>query len=398
MKLAFDDATEAFRREFATWLDEHAPDEATAMTARSQSSADVPEWAREWQRTLFDAGWLVPGNAPEYGGRNATLIEQFVYLEELSRRRIYNSYNPQGLSIIVPSILAFGTEEQKQRWAVPILRAEITAALGMSEPDAGSDLAGLRTRAVRDGDRFVINGQKVWTSGAHDADVILAFVRTDPDAPKHKGISVFVVPTDSPGLTRRPFGSFIEPDDLDFNEVFFDDVSVPAENLIGPLDEGWRVATGSLGHERAMLWLSFAERLDHEIHNGPRALAEQGLLDDPLTLDWFGDLVIDTHALRLLGYRTLAKARRGMEASEQSILKLLGSEAVQRGSLHLLESLGPDGLDLTRPSAPLPPLHSEHYVASWFEIYLRSFAGTIAGGTSQIQRNIIAERVLGLPR
>ena len=204
MKLAFDDATEAFRREFVTWLEAHAPDEATALSQRSQSSADVPPWAREWQRTLFDAGWLVPGNPPEFGGRNATLIEQFVYLEELSRRRIYNSFNPQGLSIIVPSILTFGTEEQKRKWAVPILRAEITAALGMSEPDAGSDLAGLRTRAVRDGDRYVINGQKVWTSGAHDADVILAFVRTDPEASKHRGISVFLVPTDSPGLTRRP--------------------------------------------------------------------------------------------------------------------------------------------------------------------------------------------------
>jgi alkylation response protein AidB-like acyl-CoA dehydrogenase len=147
-----------------------------------------------------------------------------------------------------------------------------------------------------------------------------------------------------------------------------------------------------------MLWLSFAERLDRVIGNGPRSLAEQGMTDDPLTLDWFGDLVIDNNALRLLGYRTLAKARRGMEAAEQSILKLLGSEAVQRGSLHLLESLGPDGLDRTKASAPTPPLHSEHYVASWFDLYLRSFAGTIAGGTSQIQRNIIAERVLGLPR
>ena len=398
MKLAFDEATEAFRREFAAWLDENVPDEATVRDERSQSSADVPQWAREWQRTMFDAGWLVPGNPPEYGGRNATLVEQFVALEELGRRRIYSSFNPQGLGIIVPSILAFGTEEQKRRWAIPILRAEMTAALGMSEPDAGSDLAALRTRAVLDGDKFVINGQKVWTSGAHDADVILTFVRTDPEAAKHRGISVLLVPTDTPGLTRRPFGSFVEPDDLDFNEVFFDDVEVPVENLVGPLDDGWRVATGSLGHERAMLWLSFAERLDHVVKHGPEALVEQGLTDDPLTLDWFGDMLIDVQALRLLGYRTLAKARKGVEGAEQSILKLLGSESIQRGALHLLESLGPDGLDRTRPSGPFLPLHSEHYVASWFDLYLRSFAGTIAGGTSQIQRNIVAERVLGLPR
>ena len=397
MRLAFDDATEAFRREFSEWLEEHSPD-AAATTERSRSSADVPAWARDWQRTMFDAGWLVPGNPPEYGGRNASLVEQFVALEELGRRHIYSSYNPQGLGIIVPSILAFGTEEQKQRWAVPILRAEITTALGMSEPDAGSDLAGLRTRAVRDGDHFVLNGQKVWTSGAHDADVILAFVRTDPDAPKHKGISVLLVPTDSPGLTRRPFGSFMDPDDLDFNEVFFDDVSVPAENLVGPLHGGWRVATGSLGHERAMLWLGFAQRLDHLLTYGGEALVDHGVADDPLTLDWYGDLVIDSHALRLLGYRTLAQARRGVEGSEQSILKLLGSEAAQRGSLHFLEAFGPDGLDRTQPSGPFHPLHYEAFDVSWFDLYLRSFAGTIAGGTSQIQRNIVAERVLGLPR
>jgi alkylation response protein AidB-like acyl-CoA dehydrogenase len=398
MRLSFDDATEEFRREFQAWLDENAPDEATALAERARSSAHVPAWARRWQRRLFDAGWLVPGNPPEYGGRNASLLEVFVHQEELGRRRIYPSYNSQGLSIIAPSILAFGTDDQKRRWAVPILRAEITAALGMSEPDAGSDLAGLRTRAVLDGDRFVVNGQKVWTSGAHDADVILAFVRTDPDAAKHRGISALVIPTDSPGLTRRPFGSIVGPDDLDFNEVFFDDVVVPAGNLIGDLHDGWRVATGSLGHERAMLWLGFAERLDGLIDEGGAALVDRGLADDPLTLDWFGNLVVDDHALRLLGYRTLAKARRGVEATEQSILKLLGSEAAQAASLRMLEAVGVDGLDHTRRSAPVEPLHLEAFTASWWERYLRSFAGTIAGGTSQIQRNIIAERVLGLPR
>jgi alkylation response protein AidB-like acyl-CoA dehydrogenase len=398
MRLSFDEATEAFRREFSDWLDENMPDEATARADRPRSSADIPGWARAWQRRLFDAGWLVPGNPPEHGGRNATLVEQFVHQEELGRRHIYASFNPQGLGIVAPSILAFGSEEQKRRWAVPILRAEITAALGMSEPDAGSDLAGLRTRATLDGDRFVVDGQKVWTSGAHDADVILAFVRTDPDAPKHRGISALLVPTDSPGLTRRPFGSIVSPDDLDFNEVFFDDVAVPAENLIGELHGGWRVATGSLGHERAMLWLNFAERLDDLADHGGELLVERGLDGDPLALDWFGTLLVDTYALRLLGYRTLAKARRGVEATEQSILKLLGSEAVQAATLHVLEAAGPEGLFPERRSADLEPFDLDAYSGSWWERYLRSFAGTIAGGTSQIQRNIIADRVLGLPR
>jgi alkylation response protein AidB-like acyl-CoA dehydrogenase len=368
------------------------------VVERSRSSAHIPQWAREWQRKLFDAGWLVPGNPPEYGGRNASLLEQFVHREELGRRRITTSFNPQGLDIIVPSILAFGTDEQKQCWAVPILRAEMTAALGMSEPDAGSDLAGLRTRAVLEGDDFVVNGQKVWTSGAHDADVILAFVRTDPDVPKHKGISVLLVPTDSPGLTRRPFGSIIDRNELDFNEVFFDDVVVPVENLVGELNGGWRVANGSLGHERAMLWLSFAERLENLLHYGGEAILERGQADDALVLDEYARLAIDLQALRLLGHRTLGKARRGMEAQEQSILKLFGSEASQQAALRLLEAAGPDGLDPLRRIAPSPPLYVEFDTASWFELYLRSFAGTIAGGTSQIQRNIVAERVLGLPR
>jgi alkylation response protein AidB-like acyl-CoA dehydrogenase len=397
MKLRFDDETEAFRAEFGAWLDEHAPDPATT-SIRSTSSADSPPWSRAWQRTLFDAGWLVPGNPPEFGGRNATLVQQFVHLDELERRHIDLTRNPQGLSIIAPSLLAFGTEEQKQQWAVPLLRAEITAALGMSEPDAGSDLAGLRTRAVLDGDRFIVNGQKVWTSGAHHADFILAFVRTDPDVPKHKGISVLLVPTDSPGLTRRPFGSFISPEDKDFNEVFFDDVEVPAENLVGPLNQGWRVANGSLGHERAMMWLGFASRLEHTVKWGAASLDAHGLADDPRNLDWYGNVAIDTQALRLLGYRTLAKARRGAEATEQSILKLFGSEASQEGMLNMVEALGPDGLDPLASSAPHQALQADFHAASWIEMYLRSFAGTIAGGTSQIQRNIIAERVLGLPR
>ncbi len=396
MKLRFDEQTEAFRHEFAEWLDSNTPD-PSETSERSQSSADVPAWARDWQRKMFDAGWLVPGNPPEFGGRNASLVEQFVHLEELGRRHIYISHNPQGFGIIVPSILTFGTEEQKRRWAVPILRAEITAALGMSEPDAGSDLAALRTRAVLDGERFIVNGQKVWTSGAHDADVILTFVRTDPDAAKHRGISVLLVPTDSPGLTRRPFGSLVSPDELDFNEVFFDDVEVPVENLVGELHHGWRVATGSLGHERAMLWLGYAERLDQHLENTHRIMGERGLFDDPIVRDRFANSVVDAHALRLLGYRTLSKARKGVEATEQSILKLFGSEATQRQDLDMLEALGLDGLDPTVPSGPHHHL-SAHDDASWIDMYLRSFAGTIAGGTSQIQRNIVAERVLGLPR
>ncbi|MEV1069279.1 acyl-CoA dehydrogenase family protein [Streptomyces sp. NPDC050263] len=385
MKLADDPQVARFRAEFAAFLDDRLPAEAQART-RSRSSADVPDWARDWQRTLFDHGWLLPGRPPEYGGRNATLPQQLAHLEELAHRRIYHSFNPQGLGIIAASLLTFGSAEQKSRWAVPILRAEITAALGMSEPEAGSDLASLRTRAVLQGDVFVVNGQKIWTSGAHDADVLLAFVRTDPDAPRHHGISALLVPTDSEGVVRRPFGSIAAEDDLDFNEVFLTDVRVPRENLVGPLGEGWRVANGSLGHERTLLWLAYAERLEDLIRDAADVGAGQ---------EWYATLRMDLQALRLLGYRRLGPDR---DPAEVCVLKLLGSEAVQSAALHALEAHGPEGLPHPALTGPHHHMNNEVFVSSWFERYARSFAGTIAGGTSEIQRNIIAERLLGLPR
>ncbi|MCV7197853.1 acyl-CoA dehydrogenase [Mycobacterium angelicum] len=390
MQLTFDADVEAFRAEFVAFLDEHLPAEADGI-ARPRSCSHVPEWAARWQRLLFDNGWLLPGNPPEFGGRNATLLQQYVHADEMARRRIYRSFNPQGVGIIAASLLSFGTAEQKQRWAVPILRAEITASLGMSEPGAGSDLASLKTRAVRDGDDFVVNGQKVWTSGAHDADVLLTFVRTDPGAPKHKGISVFMIPTDTPGVVRRPFASVCDHDDVEFNEVFFTDARVPAENLIGELNGGWRVATGSLGHERAMLWMDYANLLDEmTIDYRPR-----GHLDR----DRFATLVMDARAMQLLGSAAMAKAARGEEdVPAQSVLKLLGSEALQRASEEALNARGADGLAHPGMTAPFSPLNLDDHYGSWFDRYARSFAGTIAGGTSEIQRNIIAERILGLPR
>jgi alkylation response protein AidB-like acyl-CoA dehydrogenase len=390
VQLTFDADVEAFRAELVAFLDTHLPSEAEAVE-RPRSSSHIPEWARRWQRLLFDNGWLLPGNPPEFGGRNATLLQQYVYLEELGRRRIYQSFNPQGVGIIAASLLSFGTPEQKRRWAVPILRAEITASLGMSEPGAGSDLASLKTRAVLDGDHFVVNGQKVWTSGAHDADVLLTFVRTDPDKPKHKGISALMIPTDTPGVVGRPFASMCDGDEIDFNEVFFTDARVPAENLVGQLNEGWRVATGSLGHERIMLWMGYVDLL-HE-------LTVDFSPDGSLERDSYATLVMDSYALRLLGSAALARAARGEEdVPAQSVLKLLGSEALQRASEEALNAAGAEGLVYHAVTAPFALLNLDSHYRSWFDRYARSFAATIAGGTSEIQRNIIAERVLGLPR
>jgi alkylation response protein AidB-like acyl-CoA dehydrogenase len=390
VQLTFDADVEEFRAEFIAFLDRNLPERTVGME-RPRSCSHIPEWGRQWQRLLFDNGWLLPGNPPEFGGRNATLLQQYVHADELGRRRIYRSFNPQGVGIIAASLLSFGNSEQKQRWAVPILRAEMTASLGMSEPGAGSDLASLKTRAVLDGDHFVVNGQKVWTSGAHDADVLLAFVRTNSDAPKHKGISALLIPTDTPGVVRRPFASVCDHDDVDFNEVFFTDARVPAENLVGELDGGWRVASGSLGHERAMLWMDYAGLLD--------LLAADFTPSGALERDWYATLVMDTYAMRLMGSTALARAARGEEdVPAQSVLKLLGSEAIQRAAEDALNATGADGLVHPAISSPFAPLYLDSHFGSWFDRYARSFAGTIAGGTSEIQRNIIAQRILGLPR
>ena len=390
MQLTFDDEVEAFRAEFIAFLDEHLPSEAEAAGERSRSTSHVPEWARRWQRLQFDHGWLLPGNPPEFGGRNAGILEQFVHRDELARRRIYHAFNPQGVGIIAASLLSFGTDEQKQRWAVPILRAEMTASLGMSEPGAGSDLAGLTTRAVLAGDHFVVNGQKVWTSGAHDADVLLTFVRTDADAPKHKGISALLIRTDTPGVERRPFAPVYDRDGRDFNEVFFTDVRVPAENLVGPLNGGWKVANGSLGHERTMMWMAFANRL-------------QQLLEDfrpvgAVNRDRYATIAMDYQALRLLGSAALGQAARGeRDVPGVSVLKVLGSEAEQNAARHALDAAGVEGLRDTGLTAPFNPYSPDLFTGSWFTRYVATYAGTISGGTSEIQRNIIAQRVLGLP-
>ena len=398
MHLDYDDETEAFRAEFIGWVDANLPPEEE-RSERVLSSAHLPAWARAWQRRLFDAGWLVPGWPPELGGRNASPVQQLVYFEEIAAREIPRGFNPQGLSIITPSIIDVGTEEQKQRYALPTLRGEIAWCLGMSEPDAGSDLAGLRTRAVLDGDDFVVNGQKVWTSGAHHADLCFCFVRTNPDVPKHRGISVLIIDMSTPGISVRPLGELTDPLHTDFNEVFFTDVVVPRENLVGELNKGWSIAGGSLAHERGMLWINSATALERDVDRvigiAREPMADgRKLADDPLVRSAVAKAYTEAQAMKFMGYRGFAKFARGVESPEQSILKLWGSELYRRMSQQVTEALGPLGLDLD--AAPGVPYNGEELPWAWR--YLRSFSGTIAGGTSEVQRNIIAERVLGLPR
>ena len=398
MRLHYDEETEAFRADLRAFLEANLPP-PEERRERVRSSAHIPEWARHWQRRLYESGWLVPGWPPEYGGRNATPVQQMVYFEELIRLGVPRSCNPQGLSIITPSIIDYGTDEQKERYVLPTLRAEISWCLGMSEPNAGSDLAGLRTSAQLDGDRFIVNGQKVWTSGAHHADLCFCFVRTDPEAPKHQGISVLIVDMKTPGVETRPIAELTDPEHADFNEVFFTDVEVPAENLVGQLHHGWSIAGGSLAHERGMLWINEAAGVERTLKRVvDTALAplpgERRLADDPIFRDTVARAYVQAQALKLLGYRGFAKFAKGMTSPEHSVLKLLGSELRRNLALEVTEALGPEGVDIDRRDAPSIREDDEAWALHW----MHAFSNTIAGGTSEIQRNIIAERVLGLPR
>ncbi len=367
---------------------------------------------------MFEAGYLVPGWPPELGGRNATPQEQMVYFEVLTERMLVRSLNPQGLSICAASLVEFGTPDQIERFVLPTLRGEVTWCVGMSEPNAGSDLASLTTRAELREDHFVVNGQKVWTSGAHQADLCMCYVRTDPEAPKHRGISVLIIDMRTPGIVCRPLPELTDPEHADFNEVFFTDVEVPAENLVGELNRGWAVSQGSLRHERGMLWIMNVSKMERTVKALVRLAGRDDghggrIGDDPRFAQALAQLSVDTNAMRCLGYRGFAKATRGEMPPEHLILKMFSSEAERRACLLAFESLGLDGLDLDGPGPNRftewdlanfepDPIESgatgSFYDGAWAVQYLRSFAGTIAGGTSEIQRNIVAERVLGLPR
>jgi alkylation response protein AidB-like acyl-CoA dehydrogenase len=399
MKLHYDAETEAFRQELRGWLAENQPAREEMSAEPITSSAHLPDWSRRWQRRLFDAGLLVPGWPPELGGRNLPPVQQLVYHEEMAKLPVDRSTNPQGLGIIAPSILDYGSEPLKERYLLPTLRAEIAWCLGMSEPGAGSDLASLSTRAEVHDDRFVVSGQKIWTSGAHHADHCFCFVRTDPDAPKHRGISVLIVDMRAPGVRVRPLPELTDRDHVDFNEVFFDEVEVPKDHLVGPLHQGWSISTGSLAHERGMIWLSNAARLDRTLAQLFALAREQGpdgrrIGESECFRDALAGLYVDAQAMWFMGYRGFARFARGKASPEHSVLKLFGTETAQRAARLASEAQGALALDVDFEGWTL----GAREPVPWLRQYLSTFGGTISAGTSEIQRNIIAQRVLGLPR
>jgi alkylation response protein AidB-like acyl-CoA dehydrogenase len=387
MRLAWGPEEEAFRAELDDFLDTHAPPQALGLDFETSEEEGIPTWAREWQATLFDHGWMVPAYPPELGGRNATPVQTLVFQEEMAARGLPRSLHFPGWAIVAPSLLEFGTEEQKAL-APAALRGDMVWCIGMSEPDAGSDLASLKTRAVLDGDHFVVNGQKVWTSYAMWAQKCFCYVRTNPDVPRHKGITVLIIDMDAPGIDIRPLRQITGS--THFAETFFTDVAVPRENVVGAVDDGWRITMGSLAHERGGLWLHTVANADHALTDLVALAKRTGADGNQAVRRRLADAYAQVSGLRALGYKGFSSFAQGSSAPEHSYLKLAASE--------LQKSLFELGMELEGPAGIVVDRSHHEGAGRWAFSFFTSFAGTIAGGTSEIQRNIIAERVLGLPR
>jgi alkylation response protein AidB-like acyl-CoA dehydrogenase len=377
MDFTYTPAEQAFRAELRAWLTAHVPRDATPLTLDEEAA-----FLTAWQRALFDAGWAAVHWPRDYGGRGASLTETAIFQEEMARARAPQMMNRVGINNVGPTLIAHGTEAQRRRYLAKILSCEEIWCQLYSEPNAGSDLAALRTRAERQGDHFVINGQKVWTSYAQFASFGILLARTDAAAPPHRGISCLLVDMRSPGITIRPLRQLTGS--AEFSETFFDNVLVPRENLIGPENEGWRVATTTLAHERGTSF-SFKEQVLHKIYIdelGELLRAGRGAAD-PVLRQRYAARAIEVEIMRLHNCRTMTRLARGeLPGAESSIVKLFWADMTQELGALASEVLGPDG--------QLP--------SRWQQRMLWSRCASIAGGTNEIQRNIIAQRLLGLPR
>jgi alkylation response protein AidB-like acyl-CoA dehydrogenase len=384
----------AFRKEVRDWLDANL-DREQLQTHLSVGPPDERiDNLRAWQGKLHEGGWAGVSWPKEYGGRGAPLMLQAIFYQEMARSKAPAPINVIGLGMAGPTIMVHGREDQKQRYLSKILSAEEIWCQGFSEPGAGSDLGALRSSAVLDGDHYVINGQKVWTTLAHVAKWCIFLARTDPDAPKHKGITYFLVDMESPGVEVRPLRQMTGT--AEFNEMFFTDVRVPRENILGDLNDGWRVAMTTLMNERGTLGFALSVQariaLD-ELINKAKTLKRNGkpAIEDPVIRQRIAQLHIEIEAMRLSGYRALSTViRTGVPGPEGSLGKLLWSESMQKLTDLAVELYGPAGLTTD--------WKGDDDLKRWQFAHLRSRGNTIEAGTSEILRNIIAERVLGLPR
>ncbi|HXH83920.1 MAG TPA: acyl-CoA dehydrogenase family protein [Candidatus Tectomicrobia bacterium] len=391
MDFEFSEREEAFRKEVRHWLEANLPDDLRGR-AFAASRADREEVARlrAWQKRMYEAGYVGMDWPREFGGRGASIVEQIILYQEMARAESPQFVNRGGLSMLGPTLMKHGTVAQQTRFLPGILTADELWCQGFSEPDAGSDLANLQTRAVRDGDHFVVNGQKVWTSMAHVADWCFLLVRTDPDAPRHRGISFLLVDMRTPGITVRPLRQITG--EAEFNEVFFDGVRVPAENLVGRLNEGWSVAITTLAYERDLLTFIRHISLRNALHRLIRLVRQQGKAGDRLVRQKIAELWIGEQALQLNGYRSLTKILKGGQPGpEGSTSKLFWSQLDQELALTATQVIGP--LSQIAAGSPWAPDDGQ-----WEFYELLARGSGIRAGTSEILRNILAERVLGLPK
>jgi alkylation response protein AidB-like acyl-CoA dehydrogenase len=373
------------------WLDEHAPrvvdvdlDDLRTHRAHDEAADEaLLDEGRTWARRKADAGWAAPHWPVEHGGRGLTPMLARVVAEEESHYDVPGNMFTVGTDMVGPTLMEWGTEDQQRRWLQRILRADDVWCQLFSEPGAGSDLAALATRAVRDGDEWVVTGQKVWTSHAHYSDLGMLLARTDPDVPKHRGITAIAVDMGSDGVEVRPLRQIDGA--IHFNEVFLDEVRVPVANTIGPVDGGWTVAMTMLTHERASIG-GGAMYVAAQVIELARKL---GRADDPVLRQRLADLHARQRILEFLGYRVRTAVAHGqLPGPESSVMKLAVSRWYERGGDLIVELQGAAGM-LTRDDAPYGGRFQDLFMAQW--------APRIGGGTDQVQRNIVGERVLGLP-
>jgi len=390
MDLSLSPAETEFRDEVRTWLEENHPGPEPEA-----GLGEVMAFRREWQGRLHEAGWAGISWPKEYGGRGATLIEQAIFVGEAARQEAPSPANVLGLAMGGPVVIAHGTDEQKQRYLEPILTAEEIWCQGFSEPESGSDLASLKTKAVKDGDEWVVTGQKVWTTFAQYAKWCMLVARTDPDAPKHKGLTYFLMDMEQPGVEAKPLVQITG--EGEFNEVFMEEARIPDANVVGGVGNGWSVAITTLMNERAGLAFGAIAQIANSLRKLTGLARETRVnggsaADDPLIRDRLAQLHIEAETMRLNAYRGLTKTMQsGIPGPEGSLGKWQWADINQR--------IGELALDIEGAYAPLDR-GAEHAVANgaWQYSFLRSRANSIEGGTTDILKNIIAERVLGLPR
>jgi alkylation response protein AidB-like acyl-CoA dehydrogenase len=384
MNLDFTPEDKLFRAEARDWLNDNIP-----RSRRPHGGEAMRAFDRSWQKTQFDAGWAGVSWPEAYGGRGLGLTRQLIWFEEYARASAPDNHLCfVGLNHAGPTIIARGDEAQKKAHLEKILTGETIWCQGFSEPNAGSDLASLRTRAVIDGDDLVITGSKIWTSHGHLSDMQELLVRTDADAHKHKGISWVIFDMKTPGLELRPIEIMTAPNHTHFVQCFYDEARVPIANVVGGLNNGWSVAMSTLGFERGTAQIKdqirYAFLVEQMIDRARRRFGAANLTNDEIGAR-LAQLRADMAAARAMTYMVVSRAQAGIQGSESSLMRAMVGDVQQRVRRLALDIIGPDALENPEDD-------------DWVYFYLRSYAQTIAAGTAQIQRNIIGERVLGLPR